>query len=95
MLNLEKTKLWGDILAAFQYLNGAYKKDGDRFFSRPSRKRRRGNGFKLKMASLRLIMKKCFSVRVLKHWQRLLREIVDNPSLENFKVSLDGATRLN
>jgi len=29
--------------------------------------------------------------RVVKHWHRLPREVGDAPSLEPFKVSLDGA----
>ena len=37
------------------------------------------------------IRKKFFTVKVVKHWHRLLREAVDAPSLETFKVRLDGA----
>jgi len=32
-----------------------------------------------------------FTVRVVKHWSRLSREVVDAPPLESFKVRLHGA----
>ncbi|KFR00996.1 hypothetical protein Y956_02715, partial [Nipponia nippon] len=82
----------GDLIAAFQYLRGAYKKDGARLFNRACSDRARGNGFKLKEGRFRLdIRKKFFVVRVVKHLNRLPREVVDAPSLETFKVRLDGA----
>ncbi|KFO57831.1 hypothetical protein N302_12283, partial [Corvus brachyrhynchos] len=35
------------------------------------------------------IRKKFFTVRIVRHWNRLAREAVDTPSLEVFKARLD------
>jgi len=37
------------------------------------------------------IMNRFFTMRVVKHWHRLPREVVEAPSLEPFQVRLDGA----
>ena len=57
----------GDLIAAFQYLKGAYKKDGDKLLSRACSNRTRGNGFKLKEGRSRLDTRKTFFTRVVKH----------------------------
>ncbi|KFQ10447.1 hypothetical protein N329_08500, partial [Haliaeetus albicilla] len=52
------------------------------------------NGFKLKAGRFKLdIRKKFFTMREVKHWHRLPREVVDVPSLETFKIRLDGTLR--
>jgi len=92
LFSLEKRRLWGGLTAAFQYLKRLYKKDGDKPFSRACCDRPRGNGFKLKEGRFRLdIRKKFFPMRVMKHWHRLPREVVDAPSLEAVRVRLDRA----
>ena len=91
LFNLEKRRLWGDLIAAFQYLKGSYK-ERDRLYSRICFGRTMGNGFKLKEGRFRLDRrKKFFTVRVMKHQNRLPREAVDAPSLETFEVRQDRA----
>jgi len=92
LLSPEKRRRQGDLLAAFRYLKGAYKKAGEGLFTRTCGDTTRGNAFKLKEGRLRLdIRKKVFIMRVVRHWNRLAREVVAAPSLEVFKARLDRA----
>jgi len=92
LFSLEKRRLRGDLTAAFQYIKRAYMKDGEGSFTRVCSDRTRSNNFKLKEGTFRLnTRKKFFTMRVVRHWNGLPREVVDAPSLETFKGRLDGA----
>lgn len=92
LFSLEKRGLQGNRIAAFQYLKVAYRKAGEGLFIRACFNSTRGNGCKLEQGRFRLdIRKKLFTVRVMSLWNRLLREVVDAPSLEVLKARLDGA----
>jgi len=81
-----------DLIAAFQYLKGAYKQEGSQLFERVYNSRTRGNGFKLREGRFWLDVRgKFFTMRVVKGWKRLPGEVVDALSLEVFKSRLDGA----
>jgi len=91
LFSLEKRRLWGALIAAFQYLKGVCRKGGGGLFTRVYSDRTSGKDYKLKEGRFRLaIRKKFFTMRVVKHWTRLLREAVDAPSVEVFKVRSDG-----
>ena len=88
----DKLNMQGNLIAAFQYLKGAYKQERSKLFERVDNIRTRGNGFKLKEGRFRLDVRgKFFTRRVVRCWNRLPREVVDAPSLEVFKARLDGA----
>ncbi|KFQ71332.1 hypothetical protein N335_11298, partial [Phaethon lepturus] len=92
LFSLEKRRLRGDLIAAFQYLRGRIRKMGTDFSAGLVVIGTRGNGFKLKEGRFRLhIRKNYFTTSVVQQWHRLPREVVDAPSLETFQVRLDGA----
>jgi len=92
LFSLENRRTGGDLVAAFLYLKGACRKDGEDLFSKGCCDRMRNNGFKLREGKFRLdIRKKFFTMMVVKHWNRLPGEVVDAPLLETFKARLDGA----
>ena len=68
LFSTEKRRLWGGLIAAFQYLNGAYRKAGEELFMGACSNRTRRNGFKMAEGRFRLdTRKKFFTVRVIRN----------------------------
>jgi len=92
LFSLEKRRLLGDLIAAFQYLKGAYRKEEKNLYGKACCDRTRSNGFELKKGRFILdIRKKFFTMTVVRHWNMLPGEVVNAPSLETLKARLDGA----
>ena len=92
MLSLQKRRLQGNLTATFQYLEGAYKHEGDPFITQSKRDRTRENGFKRKEGKFLLdVRKKFFTRRVVRHRHRLPKEIVNASSLQVLEARSDGA----
>ena len=92
LFSLEKRRLWGDLIVAFQYLKGAYKQEGEWLFTWVHSDRTKGNSFKLRQGRFRLdIRRKFLTQGMVMHWTRLPKEVVDAPSVDAFKNRLDVA----
>jgi len=95
LCSLEERRLGGDLITVYKDLREGCSAVGVSPISQATGGRRRGKsgaagglgGFRFRFRQ------KVFNKRVVKHWNRLPREVVESPSLEAFESRVDLVPR--
>jgi len=92
LFSLGKRRLRGDLINVYKYLKeGGRQMDEARIFLVVYGNRTRSNSLKLEHRKFRTNMwKKFFMVKMMEHWNRLPKEVVESPSMETFKTHLNA-----
>ena len=92
LFSLGKRWLRRDLINVYKYLKGGCRQmDEARLFSALYTNRARRNGLKLEHRKFHTnIRKDFFTIRVMEHWNRLPREVVESPSMEILMTCLNA-----
>lgn len=94
LFNLEKSRLKGDLIALYSYLEGSFNEVGISFFSQVTFERTQENSLKLHQGNFQLEVRKNFVMEdVFRYRNGLPREVVESPSLEELYKCVDVVLR--
>ena len=92
IFSLERRRLRGDLILAYNICHGRLDLPHAEFFETPAERDLRGHGFKLRHRRFRLRRRRAaFSVRLPPSWNKLPTAMVTAPTLDSFKRLLDMA----
>ncbi len=92
LFSLERRRLRGDLILAYNIFHGRLDFPQAEFLEAPAEGNLRGHSFKIRHRSFRLLRRKeAYTVRLPGLWNSLPEHIVNAPSLGTFKRLLDVA----